>query len=55
MAEKAEKGKEAPAKGSTDYDATEHLMSVEEVSAKYAVTVNKEQPAKSKGLSSTEV
>lgn len=47
-------GKEDAPKAS-DYDATEHLMSVDEVSAKYAVTVNKEQPGKSPGLSGSEV
>lgn len=49
----SKEGKEEPK--STDYDATEHLMSVEEVSAKYAVDVNKEQPAKSAGLKASEV
>lgn len=49
-------GKEEPAKAtSSDYDATEHLMSVDEVSTKYAVTVNKDQPGKSPGLSASEV
>jgi hypothetical protein len=48
-------GKEEPPKVATDYDATEHLMSPDEVSAKYAVTINKEQPGKSAGLSGSEV
>lgn len=48
-------GKEEPAKTSTDYDATEHLMSVDEVSTKYAVNINKDQPGKSQGLSAAEV
>lgn len=51
----------APAKGegekgiSSDYDATEHLMAVDEVSAKYGVQVNKEKPGSSGGLTGTEV
>jgi hypothetical protein len=53
MAEK--EGKEEAPKVATDYDATEHLMSVDEVSAKYAVKINKEQPGKSPGLSGSEV
>lgn len=48
-------GKEEPTVSSSDYDATEHLMSVDEVSAKYAVQVNKDQPGKSPGLSASEV
>ena len=40
---------------SSDYDATEHLMSVDEVSAKYGVQVNKDKPGQSPGLASSDV
>lgn len=50
----ADKGETKPV-NSSDYDATEHLMSMQEVSAKYGVQFDLEHPGKSQGLSSSEV
>lgn len=51
----AAKGEAPKEVSSSDYDATEHLMSMEEVGTKYGVKFSKENPGKSQGLSSSEV
>lgn len=38
-----------------DYDATEHMMSIEEVGQKLATSVDATNPCKSAGLSQSEV
>jgi hypothetical protein len=43
------------AKKSTDYDVTEHLLSVSEVAQKLSTNVNAENPSKSPGLTAAEV